>query len=82
MLPLADLNQDAIDTLLRQIPGGVANIQDIYGLAPLQQGILYHHLASEGADPYVVQAPSGRTDAWRRPCCCIIFLSTTPPWSS
>ncbi|SEQ93931.1 non-ribosomal peptide synthetase, partial [Pseudomonas soli] len=56
MLPLADLNQDAIDILLRQIPGGVANIQDIYGLAPLQQGILYHHLASEGADPYVVQA--------------------------
>ncbi|PYC13225.1 non-ribosomal peptide synthetase, partial [Pseudomonas mosselii] len=56
MLPLASLDQDAINTLVRQIPGGVANVQDIYGLAPLQQGILYHHLASEGADPYVVQA--------------------------
>ncbi|WP_043204347.1 amino acid adenylation domain-containing protein, partial [Pseudomonas putida] len=56
MLPLADLSQAAIDTLVAHMPGGTANIQDIYGLAPLQQGILYHHLASEGADPYVLQA--------------------------
>ncbi|WP_313646174.1 amino acid adenylation domain-containing protein, partial [Pseudomonas sp.] len=56
MLPLASLSQAAIDTLAAQIPGGVGNIQDIYGLAPLQQGILYHHLASEGADPYVLRA--------------------------
>ncbi|WEL58164.1 non-ribosomal peptide synthase/polyketide synthase [Pseudomonas kermanshahensis] len=56
MLPLAELSQAAIDTLVTQIPGGVVNVQDVYGLAPLQQGILYHHLASEGADPYVLQA--------------------------
>ncbi|WP_438826250.1 non-ribosomal peptide synthase/polyketide synthase, partial [Pseudomonas juntendi] len=56
MLPLADLSQAAIDTLVAQVPGGIQNIQDIYGLAPLQQGILYHHLASDGADPYVLQA--------------------------
>ncbi|WP_447733392.1 non-ribosomal peptide synthase/polyketide synthase [Pseudomonas shirazensis] len=56
MLPLAELSQSAIDNLVTQIPGGVANVQDVYGLAPLQQGILYHHLASEGADPYVLQA--------------------------
>ncbi|MEN4826672.1 non-ribosomal peptide synthase/polyketide synthase [Pseudomonas sp. P39-UII1] len=56
MLPLADLSQASIDTLTAQVPGGASNIQDIYGLAPLQQGILYHHLASEGADPYVLQA--------------------------
>ncbi|WP_313432678.1 condensation domain-containing protein, partial [Pseudomonas sp.] len=56
MLPLASLSQASIDSVTAQIPGGVANVQDLYGLAPLQQGILYHHLASEGADPYVLQA--------------------------
>ncbi|QXH44672.1 amino acid adenylation domain-containing protein [Pseudomonas xanthosomatis] len=56
MLPLANLEQAAIDQLVAGIPGGCANVQDIYGLAPLQQGILYHHLASSGADPYVLRA--------------------------
>ncbi|NIF18853.1 non-ribosomal peptide synthetase, partial [Pantoea sp. Cy-639] len=56
LLPLASLDQAALDSVLAQIPGGAANVQDLYALAPLQQGILYHHLASEGADPYVVQA--------------------------
>ncbi|WP_194788519.1 non-ribosomal peptide synthetase [Pseudomonas sp. UFMG81] len=56
MLPLAELDQAALDDLVTRIPGGSANVQDIYGLAPLQQGILYHHLASAGADPYVLRA--------------------------
>ncbi|AZC82780.1 non-ribosomal peptide synthetase [Pseudomonas chlororaphis] len=63
LLPLADLDQAAIDQLVAGIPGGVGNVQDIYGLAPLQAGILYHHLASEEGDPYVLQvqcAFSGR----------------------
>ncbi|KAG0042710.1 hypothetical protein BGZ83_000149 [Gryganskiella cystojenkinii] len=44
MLPLIDLNQYDIDRIVEQVPGGVANIQDIYGLSPLQDGILFHHM--------------------------------------
>jgi alpha-ketoglutarate-dependent taurine dioxygenase len=54
MLPLIDLTQEDIDRIVEGVPGGVANIQDIYGLSPLQEGILFHHvLASEG-DPYIL----------------------------
>ncbi len=55
MLPLIDLDQAAIDHIIQAIPGGIANVQDIYGLAPLQAGILYHHLATAEGDPYVLQ---------------------------
>ncbi|OLF53509.1 non-ribosomal peptide synthetase [Pseudomonas chlororaphis] len=55
LLPLANLDQAAIDRLVAGIPGGVENVQDVYGLAPLQAGILYHHLASAEGDPYVLQ---------------------------
>ncbi|MCU7645701.1 non-ribosomal peptide synthetase [Pseudomonas piscis] len=56
LLPLANLDQQAIDRIVATVPGGVANIQDIYPLAPLQEGILYHHVSATQGDPYVMQA--------------------------
>ncbi|TCU64273.1 amino acid adenylation domain-containing protein [Bradyrhizobium sp. R2.2-H] len=54
LLPLIALTQSDIDSIVAGVPGGVANIQDIYGLSPLQDGILFHHLLSKDGDPYLL----------------------------
>jgi amino acid adenylation domain-containing protein len=54
MLDLVDLSAGEIATIERTIPGGAANIQDIYPLTPLQEGILYHHRVTAKGDPYLV----------------------------
>ena len=69
MLPLVNLSSDDIATIASQIPGHdgdspMANIQDIYPLGPLQQGILFHHMMNKGHhdtdgsanDPYILNA--------------------------
>ncbi len=62
MLPLVKLTGEEIERIIRGVPGGERNIQDIYSLAPLQEGILFHHLLGGEGDPYL-QAGLWRFDS-------------------
>ncbi|WP_157696340.1 non-ribosomal peptide synthetase, partial [Caballeronia temeraria] len=69
MLPLIALTQTDIDRIVDHVPGGLANVQDIYALAPLQEGILFHHMLTTEGDPYLQTAriafdTRARLDAW------------------
>jgi amino acid adenylation domain-containing protein len=54
MLPLAQLDQDSINRIIARTPGGLPNIQDIFGLLPMQEGILFHHILTNDGDPYLL----------------------------
>ncbi|MFE9547711.1 AMP-binding protein, partial [Streptomyces sp. NPDC006639] len=61
MVTLAELTADDLDRIVEVIPGGAENIADIYPLAPLQEGIFFHHLldAEQGRDVYIVPTVLG-----------------------
>ncbi|HEX2092066.1 MAG TPA: amino acid adenylation domain-containing protein, partial [Longimicrobiaceae bacterium] len=64
-----ELSREELERIAASVPGGAANVQDVYPLAPLQEGILVHHLTAAEGDPYLMSGLFGfdareRLDAW------------------
>jgi amino acid adenylation domain-containing protein len=63
MLPMVSLSQEQIDAIAAQALGGAANVQDIYPLAPLQKGLLFHSLLDAQGDTYLLRTIAEFADA-------------------
>ncbi|AXG48486.1 non-ribosomal peptide synthase [Photorhabdus laumondii subsp. laumondii] len=54
MLDMVTLSEKEIAVICQQVEGGAGNIQDIYPLSPLQEGIFFHHRMNGEHDPYII----------------------------
>jgi amino acid adenylation domain-containing protein len=55
MLPLVELTPEHVREIVHTVSAGAKNVQDVYPLSPLQEGMLFHHLVNgRGADTYVI----------------------------
>ncbi|MBM0108939.1 hypothetical protein JM946_29795, partial [Steroidobacter sp. S1-65] len=53
-LSLIRLNRQQLETAVQSVPGGAPNVQDMYPLSPLQEGMLFHWLLNPCSDTYVL----------------------------